>query len=108
MDAISYVLGLETKKLRGAKLADLIHEQGQDMPKLSSAFVRMVFIDASQEEHVFTRSISTKGSAGNLAETYDYNGESGKEVYRKGLKTIGVTVDVPNCLVFQVRPSNSV
>lgn len=106
MDAISFVLGLDSKKLRSAKLEDLVNEEAKNVRKPVLAFVSMFFVDIDGQEHVFTRSLRSKNDdpeSSNYEEAFRYNNEVGKKGYINALKTIGVSVDVPNCLVFQVR-----
>lgn len=115
MDAISFVLGLDAKKLRAGKLDDLVNEEVlkhnkevKKMEQAQEASVALFFVDNSGEDHVFTRSLRLRVDvAGNrtYADTYRYNNHHDKKEYIKGLRSIGVTVDVPNCLVFQVRYS---
>lgn len=114
MDAISFVLGLDAKRLRATKLDELVNGEAHKSSKLHAASVTMYFIDNSGDddvEHVFTRSLVSKKGVTNektYSDTYScqMQGEeiaSGKKAYIAALEQIGITVDIPNCLVFQVR-----
>eukprot|EP00954_Amorphochlora_amoebiformis_P029304 1392971-Amorphochlora_amoeboformis.AAC.2 len=110
MDAISFVLGVQTQQLRGAKLQDLVHlkedEKGEETKR--SAFVEIVFID--EEEHLsteryadrdneyrFRRSIRADGTG-----SYSLNGKTvNAKRYQQILKKIGILVKARNFLVFQ-------
>ena len=58
MDAISFVLGVQTRDLRGTQLRDLIHGANTDAPQKKRASVIAVYEDDSGNEILFTRSIS--------------------------------------------------
>lgn len=106
MDAISFVLGLDAKKLRGTSLSDLVHDDGTGGARPIDCFVRMIFIDGTGQEHVFTRSVvPKKNSDGTVSwkSAYSYDGNTTQKAYEAALGEVGVSVTVPNCLVFQVR-----
>ncbi len=105
MDAVSFVLGVHSKDLRGGKLQDLIYKmEGHDSP--GAASVSLVFdteeadeanSDVVDSDIVFTRRVTHKG-----ASSYTINGES-KSVkeYVAQLDRLGVVVKAKNFLVFQ-------
>lgn len=113
MDAISFVLGLDAKKLRAGTLTDLVNEEAQkhnkkvtNMKDARDCYVKLVFIDNAGEERIFTRSLRLKVDvAGNRSYTdiYAHGDSRDRQGYINGLSSIGVLVEVPNCLVFQVR-----
>jgi chromosome segregation ATPase len=105
MDAISFVLGLDAKKLRGSSLADMVYDDGKDGPKPNECFVRMVFIDSDAQEHIFTRHVRKKRSNEGVISwksSYSYDGANDQKSYEAGLGKLGVSINIPNCLVFQV------
>lgn len=108
MDALSFVLGIDAKKLRSTSIGDLVYDDGRDSPKPDDCFVRLTFIDKEAVEHVFTRYIKKKkhgdGSV-SYRYAYSYNGATDQKSYEAGLESLGVSVTIPNCLVFQVRIS---
>lgn len=102
MDAVSFVLGVHSKDLRGGVLQDLIYKmEGQERPDAAS--VSIVFDteddanDLMDSEIVFTRRVTMKGSS-----QYSINGSnvSHKE-YLSQLDDLGVVVKAKNFLVFQ-------
>jgi hypothetical protein len=107
MDAISFVLGLQARHLRGNTLKDLVFRvEGSDRGP-SSASVSLVYaVDAGElpgkaagSEITFTRFISPAGVS-----TYKLDGcEVAHSVYDAQLKEIGVLTKARNFLVFQVR-----
>ena len=109
MDAISFVLGLDAKKLRGTSLSDLVHDDGSGGARPVDCSVRMIFMDGTGQEHVFTRSVVQEtNSNGSISwkSGYSYDGKTTKKAYETALGEVGVSVTIPNCLVFQVRIQN--
>ena len=105
MDAVSFVLGLDAKKLRGTSLGDLVYDDGQNGPKPEECFVRMTFVDATGEDHIFTRFVRKhlqKDGAISWKSEYSYRGKKDQKSYEAGLSSLGVSIAIPNCLVFQV------
>jgi structural maintenance of chromosome 1 len=104
MDAVSFVLGLDAKKLRGTSLGDLVYDDGQNGPKPEECFVRMTFVDATGEDHIFTRFVRKhlqKDGAISWKSEYSYRGKKDQKSYEAGLSNLGVSIAIPNCLVFQ-------
>lgn len=106
MDAISFVVGLKARHLRGAELKDLIHRT-EDGSSGDSAFVELVYVvqddnlDAHNDgdELHFRRSITQDGKS-----VYSVNGKAMKyDKYNQVLASIGILVKARNFLVFQVR-----
>eukprot|EP01083_Nonionella_stella_P038243 104058_1 len=100
MDAISFVLGVKTAKLRGKKMVDHIHrkESERDKPVKRTAYVEIVYQKERSDEIIrFRRSVSASGTA-----QYHLDGKVVKwPVYNRQLKDIGVLVRARNFLVFQ-------
>ncbi|XP_058733706.1 structural maintenance of chromosomes protein 1-like [Vicia villosa] len=96
MDAISFVLGVTTAQLRGAKLKDLIYafDDTDKEQKRTTAFVRMVYQLDNESEIRFTRTITSAGASeyrlDDTVVTWD--------VYNARLKSLGIH---RNFLVFQ-------
>ncbi|CAI5707450.1 unnamed protein product [Peronospora effusa] len=120
MDAISFVLGVQSRQLRSNQLRDLIHRSPTDDATATerSAFVTLVYelapdetppdlstqtqtqtqtqIQTQQEIH-FSRLLSEKGIG-----SYRINGHDvSAEKYQNQLKEIGILVKARNFLVFQ-------
>lgn len=107
MDAISFVLGVQSRDLRSSQMKDLIYrgpsstQEGKKKmkqpPKLR-AMVTLHYQDAeSQEEIAFSRGISPAGQG-----EYSVNGQSMTFAkYEERLADIGVLVKARNFLVFQ-------
>ena len=107
MDAISFVLGVQSRHLRSTKLTDLVFRADGDQPGRPRASVKLVYEVAAREvegvpeggEISFGRTISASGAG-----SYRLNGrEVSWDVYDKQLRAIGVLVKARNFLVFQVR-----
>ncbi|CAK4115963.1 unnamed protein product [Aphanomyces euteiches] len=111
MDAISFVLGVQSRQLRSNQLKDLIHRSGSAINAKGGAFVSLVYEldqdeksrltsklrDPSVKHVVFTRSISEKGVG-----SYRINNqENTYEEYESTLKELGILVKARNFLVFQ-------
>jgi structural maintenance of chromosome 1 len=104
MDAVSFVLGVHSRDLRGGVLQDLIYKmEGHDRP--TAASVSLIFdteadganSDAIDSDIVFTRRVTMRG-----ASSYSVNGTpvSVKD-YVAELDRLGVVVKAKNFLVFQ-------
>ncbi|EGD76402.1 hypothetical protein PTSG_07521 [Salpingoeca rosetta] len=100
MDAISFVLGVRARELRGAQLKDLIYSSDSATKGKLRAKVSAVFVDANDEdadELILSRSISAKGSS-----DYKINGKAVTwEQYDERLQSLGLLVKAKNFLVFQ-------
>jgi structural maintenance of chromosome 1 len=108
MDAISFVLGVQSKHLRSSRLKDLIYRQDINSPPARRAVVKLVYELSSDEIHdsfsnlksnelIFSRTISSTGVS-----TYRLNEkEMTFESYENILQKIGVLVKARNFLVFQ-------
>jgi structural maintenance of chromosome 1 len=109
MDAISFVLGVQSKHLRSSRLKDLIYRQDINSPPARRAVVKLIYELSSDEkkdpqfsnlhtnELIFSRTISSTGVS-----TYRYNEkEMTFEFYENILQKIGVLVKARNFLVFQ-------
>jgi len=109
MDAISFVLGVRAKHLRGNRIADLAHrkarnEDGSEKPskkaKLSRAYVKLTFLADSGERYYFQRIINDNTSS--AASEYKVNNKTvSEEVYKNALEEISVLSNAKNFLVFQ-------
>eukprot|EP00904_Undaria_pinnatifida_P004394 jgi/Undpi1/13956/HiC_scaffold_9.g03607.m1 len=105
MDAISFVLGVQSKHLRSTKLSDLVFRADGAAPSSRRAMVKVVYmvgegevdgLGEGEEVH-FSRVISIAG-----ASSYRLNGkEVTWDAYEKRLRSIGVLVKARNFLVFQ-------
>jgi structural maintenance of chromosome 1 len=107
MDAISFVLGVQSKHLRSSRLKDLIYRPDINSPPARRAVVKLIYELSSSDEmiqqfpHVkeliFSRTISSTGVS-----TYRLNDqEMTFESYENILQQIGVLVKARNFLVFQ-------
>lgn len=105
MDAISFVLGVQSKHLRSTHLKDLLFRKDADSPPARKASVKLVYqlsyneLEGLEEGHEvsFTRSISSTG-----ASSYKLDGKDVTyEAYEALLQKIGVLVKARNFLVFQ-------
>src|SRR5689334_448168 len=105
MDAISFVLGIQSRQLRSSQLKDLLHRMPNEGPGKRKASVTVVY-EASKdeiagvdegEEIEFTRMISANGVG-----SYRLNGkEVSYDKYESQLREIGVIIKARNFLVFQ-------
>ena len=98
MDAISFVLGVQSRDLRSSQMKDLIFRPpGNTEEDLSASAILIYKAEDSDEETRFGRSISTKGVG-------DYSVD-GRIVsfskYEQALAEIGVLLKGRNFLVFQ-------
>lgn len=109
MDAISFVLGLDARKLRGSALRDLIYTSSRPEwvpPKRAS--VTLVYVPDEGEmadvaggtEVEFTRIVhASSGTA-----SYRLLGaEVSAKVYQETLESLGILIKARNFLIFQVR-----
>jgi hypothetical protein len=103
MDAVSFVMGLSARALRGKSLADLIWSGGT----AKSATVTLVYVVddgeveglAAGDELTFARHVVASGSS-----SYRFNGrEVTADAYAAHLEAIHVSLKAQNFLVFQVR-----
>ncbi|KAL6966198.1 hypothetical protein U1Q18_031977 [Sarracenia purpurea var. burkii] len=105
MDAISFVLGVRTRKLRASQLKDLIYESDSDSDcdgrekeqGERRAFVQLLYELGNRAELQFTRSITSSGGSeyridGRVVNWHEYNAK---------LKSLGILVEPCNFLVFQ-------
>ncbi|DAZ99111.1 TPA: hypothetical protein N0F65_008416 [Lagenidium giganteum] len=105
MDAISFVLGVNSRHLRSNQLKDFIHKGPAEASTGLKAYVTLVYeLDKDEipgarakQELRFTRLISEKGVG-----SYQLNREDvTHEAYQNQLKDIGILVKARNFLVFQ-------
>lgn len=106
MDAISFVVGVQTKHLRGEQLRDLVYNaDGMRDKTRRDGFVKLIYEPAAGElagveagdELEFGRMINSNGSC-----RYTLQGRTvTREAYDARLKDIGVLVRARNFLVFQ-------
>eukprot|EP00752_Nemacystus_decipiens_P006829 g6131.t1 len=106
MDAISFVLGVQSKHLRSTKLSDLVFRADGAVPSSRRAMVKVVYMigegeevdtqEAGDEVH-FSRVISAGGASSYRLNDKEVTWES----YEKRLRSIGVLVKARNFLVFQ-------
>mmetsp|Transcript_16447 Transcript_16447/g.24130 ORF Transcript_16447/g.24130 Transcript_16447/m.24130 type:complete len:1331 (-) Transcript_16447:133-4125(-) len=105
MDAISFVLGVQSRDLRSSQMRDLIFRPPGGTTSTVDTTVRqfgakatLVYVDASTKEEIrFSRSISTSGVG-----EYAINGSVVNFAsYEERLSDIGVLLKARNFLVFQ-------
>ena len=104
MDAVSFVLGVKTKQLRGTRLRDLVYRvEGDQMEGTDEerAWVQLVFLhgpEGEERELLFRREITPAGSS-----EYSINGKVVSwDAYDARLQKFGILVKARNFLVFQV------
>lgn len=104
MDAISFVLGVQSRQLRSANLKELIYSSEEAYSSPRSACVRLFFelladeVDVGQKNTVvFSRSISIAGISSYRIDGKEVTGER----YDSQLQRFGVLVKARNFLVFQ-------
>jgi len=105
MDAVSFVLGVQSRNLRATHLKDLIFRKDADAPPARKASVKLIYQVSEDEvkdkaagkEIHFTRSITSSGVSTYRLDNKDVT----FEVYETTLKEIGVLVKARNFLVFQ-------
>jgi structural maintenance of chromosome 1 len=99
MDAICFVLGVETSAIRGTQLEDLIYKEGEK--RASSCSVGLVLRGGQGEEHVFKRSIVSSKSE------FRVNGKKVKlDEYNEKLGEFNIDVRAKNFLVLQGHVAN--
>lgn len=103
MDAVSFVLGVKTKQLRGTRLRDLVYRvEGDQMEGTEEerAWVQLVFLhgpEGEERELLFRREITPAGSS-----EYSINGKVVSwDAYDARLQKFGILVKARNFLVFQ-------
>lgn len=100
MDAISFVLGVKTSQLRGAKLRDLVFRNLKDPEDDSSkrkAHVKLYYVTDEGKMLSFMRRITLSGSCEMLVDDVPVS----LATYNQRLADIGVLVKSRNFLVFQ-------
>ena len=105
MDAISFVLGVQSKHLRSSTLKELLYRKDSDAMPARRASVKLIYEVSEGEidntdagsEITFMRQISATGVS-----TYKLNDKDVTfDIYEQKLQKIGVLVRVRNFLVFQ-------
>jgi structural maintenance of chromosome 1 len=98
MDAISFVLGVQSAQLRGAALRDLVYSFDlADKEERRTAYVKLVYEAEDGVETVFSRHITAAGTG-----EYRVDGRAcPAEAYNERLKQHGILVKARNFLVFQ-------
>lgn len=99
LDAISFVLGVQSRDLRSSQMKDLIFRPpGKTQPMNLRASATLVYKDPEEEEEIrFSRTISPQGSA-----AYKVDGRTVPfKEYEEHLAKIGVLLKARNFLVFQ-------
>ncbi|ORX42902.1 RecF/RecN/SMC protein [Hesseltinella vesiculosa] len=99
MDAISFVLGVDSHHLRSQNIKDLIYRTMQNQPEdqISTAFVLALFETSSGEHLEFKRTANSDGSS-----VYSINGtRSSYADYNTALEGQGIMAKAMNFLVFQ-------
>ena len=98
MDAISFVLGVQSAQLRGAALRDLVYSFDlADKEERRTAYVKLVYEAEDGVETVFSRHITAAGTG-----EYRVDGRAcAAEAYNERLKSHGILVKARNFLVFQ-------
>ena len=98
MDAISFVLGVQSAQLRGAALRDLVYSFDlADKEERRTAYVKLVYEAEDGVETVFSRHITAAGTG-----EYRVDGHAcPAEAYNERLKSHGILVKARNFLVFQ-------
>ncbi|OQR80760.1 structural maintenance of chromosomes protein [Achlya hypogyna] len=111
MDAISFVLGVNSRHLRSNQLKDLLHKDNANEVSPDGAYVSLIYgLDDPEKtkltlrlgellshELIFTRSISDKGIGSYRINDRDVPYEE----YEATLKDLGILVKARNFLVFQ-------
>eukprot|EP01116_Phalansterium_solitarium_P016500 TRINITY_DN3844_c0_g1_i1.p1 TRINITY_DN3844_c0_g1~~TRINITY_DN3844_c0_g1_i1.p1 ORF type:complete len:1226 (+),score=616.02 TRINITY_DN3844_c0_g1_i1:155-3832(+) len=98
MDAVSFVLGVQSGKLRSANLKELIFKsEGEAVSSKRKCYVKLVYHTDVKTEIVFQRSITAAGQT----EYRIDNRAVGREAYENRLSELGILVKSRNFLVFQ-------
>jgi len=97
MDAISFVLLVSTRTLRGANLRELIYKNEGNLPSETlEGYVEMV-LKNGEKDIIFRRTILANGSC-----QYEVSNKKVKEKeYEERLKNLGIIAKSRNFLVFQ-------
>lgn len=107
MDAISFVLGVASRHLRGRRLRDLVFHREGERGEVRPTSVRLFYRAAAGElegrddgdEVEFSRTIGASSSS-----VFAIDGrECTWEDYKATLRSIGLIIKARNFLVFQVR-----
>lgn len=102
MDAISFVLGVQARQLRGERARDLVYRTEKEDPKKNqrTAYVELTYVDDQADGEqvlVFRRTISRTGEA-----KFQVNNATVSQAeYQKRLEGINILSKVRNFLVFQ-------
>ncbi len=104
MDAISFVLGVQSRQLRSTHLKELLYRKDISSQPAKKGSVKLVYKLSSDEviedyvdEIIFTRTISGNGNS-----TYKIdNKDASYEQYENTLQKIGILIKARNFLVFQ-------
>ncbi len=104
MDAISFVLGVQSRQLRSSHLKELLYRKDISSQPAKKGYVKLVYklsndeiIENYVDEINFTRTISGNGNS-----TYKIdNKEVSYEQYESTLQKIGILIKARNFLVFQ-------
>ncbi|KAK8812350.1 hypothetical protein WA158_007584 [Blastocystis sp. Blastoise] len=105
MDAISFVLGDASKKLRGKQLSDLIYRIDGEQSHIRKATVSLVYVVENDQldgyengdEIWFSRSVMHSGSS-----VYKIDDETKtQEEYQKMLESINILLKARNFMIFQ-------
>ncbi|GMH41446.1 hypothetical protein BSKO_09356 [Bryopsis sp. KO-2023] len=106
MDAISFVLGVQTDQLRG-RLVELLYrglDSNGEVLQSKSGYVKLVFLDPDGVEIQFSRKIVPSGSGPDASYQSQYRIDErlvGRDAYVGKMKQYGVLVKARNFLVFQ-------
>ena len=111
MDAISFVLGIKAKQLRGAQLKELVHNPA-DSQSLDTrprrAMVKLVYEAGKGEEVHFSRIIAPSTASADTTYQSHYKLDDKTvswDSYNQKLESFGILVKAKNFLVFQVGGS---
>lgn len=98
MDAISFVLGVQSAQLRGTVLRDLVYAFDlADREESRTAFVKLIYEAEDGSEICFSRHIDASGTG-----QYKIDGKAcTAEAYSERLKEHGILIKARNFLVFQ-------
>eukprot|EP00916_Digyalum_oweni_P017254 GHVL01028233.1.p1 GENE.GHVL01028233.1~~GHVL01028233.1.p1 ORF type:complete len:1035 (-),score=254.26 GHVL01028233.1:675-3779(-) len=99
MDAISFVLGVHSRQLRGGNLKELIFRRDSDDPTTNtrSSFVSLLYEDAEGKEILFKRCINSAGHG-----TFKIDEKTvSEDAYQERLASENVIIKAKNFLIFQ-------
>ena len=100
MDAISFVLGVQSAQLRGTALKDLVYSfdlADKEANARRGAYVKLIYETEEGDEVVFARHITAAGAG-----EYRVDGRvCTADAYNERLKRFGILVKARNFLVFQ-------